>query len=190
MHASQDDTYLITRVLKGDQAAFGVLVNRYKDMVFSIVLKVVGQREQAEDIAQEVFVKVYKSLPKFRQDSKLSTWLYRVAYNEAISHTRRNKNVYFTSIDIEDNPLQLKDDMPDNECMSFEEKQDIAEQLLAMLPEKDKIIIQLFYIESQRIEQISQIMGISVSNVKVKLHRIRKLLQEEAGKVVKRHEVG
>ena len=87
----QNDNYYIDRVLSGDVSAYALLVSKHKNLVFSIVLKILNNREDAEEIAQDVFLKAYQSLKKFEQKSKFSTWLYRIAYNSAISRTRKKK---------------------------------------------------------------------------------------------------
>ena len=89
--ASNKDQIYIDKVLNGDLSAYGKLVDRHKDMAFSIALKIVRIREDAEEIVQDAFIKAYQKLSSFRKDAKFSTWLYRIVYNAAISHTRKRR---------------------------------------------------------------------------------------------------
>ena len=90
----QDDIYHVQSVLAGNTAAFAVLVDRHKELAFNIALKIVRHREDAEEIAQDAFMKAYQSLRSFKGDSKFSTWLYRIVYNAAISHTRKRQHEF------------------------------------------------------------------------------------------------
>ena len=176
----KDDNDYVSQVLAGNQQAFTILVDRYKDMVYTIVKRVVGQSEEAEDVAQEVFIKVYHALSRFRMESKFSTWIYRIAYNTAISQIRGRKMEFSESFEEERFSSSLSDDICDDVSgMSHEERLILAQQLIEQLPEGDKLLINLFYMESQSIQQIAEITDLSVSNVKVRLHRVRKRLQTE-----------
>ena len=92
MKSDQEDMLWANRVIQGDTEAFALLVNKYKDMVFTLALKMIHHREEAEEVAQDVFLKIFKALPKFKQKAKFSTWMYRIAYNECISRLRKKKN--------------------------------------------------------------------------------------------------
>jgi len=175
----QDDNDYIGRVLSGDVSAYASLVAKHKNLVFSIVLKIVNNREDAEEISQDVFLKAYQALNSFERKSKFSTWLYRIAYNAAISKTRKKRVemvaledtviTNFSTDETSRNLYQLED----------EDRQLILEKALKRLPEEDNLLITLFYKNENSIEDISEITGLSASNVKVKLYRIRKKLYEE-----------
>lgn len=87
----QKDLYFIDKIIAGDTESYAIIVNRHKDMVFTIVNRILRSREDAEEIAQDVFLKAFQSLQKFKREAKFSTWLYRIAYNTAISKTRKKK---------------------------------------------------------------------------------------------------
>jgi len=174
---SPNDLFYIQRVKAGDIRAFSAIVANYQKMIFTIILKIVDNREDAEDIMQEVFVKVFKSLDQFKEESEFSTWLYRIAYNTTISELRKRKLSY---VSINDN-LDA-----DNEEFSVEEASDGREiklqyldEALKKLPPDEIFLVTLFYFKEQSIETISEISNLSVANVKVKLHRIRKKLALE-----------
>ena len=175
----QDDIYHVQRVLAGNTAAFAILVDRHKDLAFNIALKIVRHREDAEEIAQDAFVKAYQSLRSFKGDSKFSTWLYRIVYNAAISHTRKRQQE-FVAIDervmgntTEDEIIEDLDRVDDNQ------RSKLVNAAIDRLPPADSALVTLFYMEENSVEDISQITGLSVANVKVKLHRIRKKLYDD-----------
>jgi RNA polymerase sigma-70 factor (ECF subfamily) len=181
----QDDNETIRRVLSGDVAAYASLVTKHKNLVFSIVVKIVNNREDAEEISQDVFLKAYQSLNTFEGKSKFSTWLYRIAYNAAISKTRKKK---FEMVAIEETVItNYSTDEIGRNMNELEEndRQLILEKALQRLPEEDNLLITLFYKNENSIEDISDITGLSDSNVKVRLHRIRKKLYEEMNVLMK-----
>ncbi|MCX6246313.1 MAG: RNA polymerase sigma factor [Bacteroidetes bacterium] len=183
----QDDNETIGRVLSGDVAAYASLVTKHKSLVFSIILKVVNNREDAEEISQDVFLKAYQSLGTFERKSKFSTWLYRIAYNAAISKTRKKK---VEMVPIEESVITnySTDEVGRNmNEMDENDRQRVLEKALLRLPEEDNLLITLFYKNENSIDDISEITGLSVSNVKVRLHRIRKKLYEEMNELMKRN---
>jgi RNA polymerase sigma-70 factor (ECF subfamily) len=172
-------------VLSGDVSAYASLVTKHKNLVFSIILKIVNSREDAEEIAQDVFLKAYQSLSTFERKSKFSTWLYRIAYNAAISKTRKKK-VEMVAIEETVITNYSTDEITHNmNELDANERQVMLEKALQRLPEEDNLLITLFYKNENSIEDISDIMGLSVSNVKVRLHRIRKKLYEEMNTMLK-----
>jgi len=182
-----DDNDYIVRVLSGDVSAYASLVAKHKNLVFTIVLKIVNNREDAEEISQDVFLKAYQSLSTFERKSKFSTWLYRIAYNAAISKTRKKK---VEMVAIEDSVISNYSTDEINRNMhelDEDDRQIILEKALKRLPEEDNLLITLFYKNETSIDDISEITGLSVSNVKVKLHRIRKKLYEEMNELIKRN---
>ena len=168
-----DDLYYIDKVRNGYTNHFSYIVENYKDVVFSIALKVLRNRDDAEEMAQEVFIKVYHSLDKFRGNSKFSTWLYSVTYNHCISQLRKKKHV-MSSLDH----VQVADDNDDFNFDGFsdEERREYLEAALKKLPEDDYSLIILYYYEDQTIEELAKVAKLSVSNAKVKLFRARKKL--------------
>jgi RNA polymerase sigma-70 factor (ECF subfamily) len=180
----QSDNFYIEKVRNKEKSAYSFLVDRYKDMVFSIALKILRNREDAEELAQDVFVKAYQSLETFKGDSKFSTWLYRIVYNAAISKTRKKKiETVDLNYDLIDHYStdEIKDDIYH---LGYEEQKKIVTKILSDLEPDENIMITLFYFKEHSTEEISQIMNLSQSNVKVKLHRIRKKLLNEVNKII------
>jgi len=175
----QDDIYHVQRVLAGDTAAFAVLVDRHKELAFNIALKIVRHREDAEEIAQDAFVKAYQSLRSFKGDSRFSTWLYRIVYNAAISHTRKRQQS-FTPIDERIMGDTTEDAiLEDLDQVDEDQQTKMINAAIDRLPPDESALVTLFYMEENSVEDISQITGLSISNVKVKLFRIRKKLYDE-----------
>ena len=165
----------IQRVKAGDFRAFSQIVSDYQQMVFTIVVRIVNNREDAEDICQEIFIKVFKSLDSFKEESEFSTWLYRIAYNTTLSEIRKRKMV-FASFDDDLSTMKEEELNENMEELATEERIFYLEQALKTLPAEDALLITMFYLENQSIEAISRISNLSRANVKVKLHRIRKKL--------------
>lgn len=170
------DTYYIERIQAGDTACFACLLDKYSHQVHSLILRVVRNREDAEELAQDVFVKVYRNLSSFKGDSSFSTWIYRIAYNTAVSETRKKKYEYLA---IEDSVInnvseeEVANALGQNDTSVQMDKLDAA---LAQLPPDERGIILLSYMKEKTIDDMADITGLSSSNIKVKLHRIRKKL--------------
>ncbi|MDR3218872.1 MAG: sigma-70 family RNA polymerase sigma factor [Dysgonamonadaceae bacterium] len=177
-----NDLLAIQRVKAGDIRAFSAIVSAYQQMVFTIVMKIVENKEDAEDITQEVFIKAFKSLGQFKEESAFSTWLYRIAYNTTLSELRKKK-IYFISENEEF--LTANEVFTDeNEDFDREIKLQFLEKAIKKLPPDEIFLVTLYYLDGQSVENISEISGLSVSNVKVKLHRIRKKLALEINRLI------
>lgn len=175
-----EDKVLIQQVLKGNGHAFQQLVERYRNYVFTIAFKILGSREEAEEAAQDVFLKVYRQLAGFEQKSKFSTWLYTIAYRTAIDAGRR-RNPAALSIDQEDRYLQIEDEGGRTPAQDLVQE-NLREHLLRVINQLrpvDATIITLFYLHENSVNEIAEITDLSVSNVKTKLHRLRETLREQ-----------
>lgn len=175
----QDDNIYIERVLKGEVAVFSYLVEKHKEMVFTIAMKVVHNREDAEEIAQDAFLKAYQALKTFKKESKFATWMYRIVYNTAISKTRKKQMELAPLDDIIIDNFTTDEIHESAGRLSDEEQSELINQAIQQLPEDESLLLMLFYKKENSVEDISQITGLSSSNVKVKLHRIRKKLYAE-----------
>lgn len=181
-----EEEKLINGVLGGNRQAFQELVERYQDYVFTITVKVLRSREEAEEAAQDVFLKVYKMLGTFEQKAKFSTWLYTIAYRTAIDRSRR-KTIETRSIDDDESFVQVADQNAQTPLQVMQQ-QDLQGQLAAAIDQlkpMDATVISLFYIHENSINEIAEITGLSVSNIKTKLHRLRETLREQLGKQLK-----
>lgn len=171
------DIELINRVLKGEVSAYAMLVDRYKDMAFTVAYRIAGNREDAEEIAQDAFLKAYRNLKKFRGKAKFTTWLYRIVYNTAVS-VKRLKKIPATSLEEAKHPgLAIQEDSETDEWIQTTERAAVLEKALNSLNEAERTIITLYYLNGSSIEDIHTITGLSAANVKVRLFRARKKMQ-------------
>ncbi|MEQ9187688.1 MAG: RNA polymerase sigma factor [Cryomorphaceae bacterium] len=170
---SETELNLIKRAAEGEHRAFRLLVEEHHLNVFNLVQRIVQQRELAEEVAQDVFLKAFRSLHRFKGTARFSTWLYRIAYNEAISNSRKKK-FSFESLN-ETNVSSETATMQAEEVGGVEE--DRLEQLelaIAELNADSQALLTMYYQQNQSVKAIGEIIGESESNVKVRLFRIRK----------------
>lgn len=185
-----NEVNIIHQVLNGNTGSYRFLVDAYKDLVYSLVIKIVRNRELAEEVTQDSFLKAYHSLGSFKNESKFSTWLFRIAYNTAISRTRK-KTITTSTLDdyvIENFTIDAVQENLDS--IDDTEKLKILKLAMENLNEDEHLLIDLFYFHHQSIDEICQITGLTDSNVKVKLHRIRKKLYVNMDEKLKRIQVG
>ncbi|MFT7331099.1 MAG: RNA polymerase sigma factor (sigma-70 family) [Roseivirga sp.] len=174
--AINDDDYYIKKTLEGDSNSFSVLVERYQNMVFALALKMLKHREESEEVSQDTFIKVYKSLSKFNGESKFSTWIYRIAYNTCLDRIKKNSK-YNNNVEINEitsNEISHTESIFDS--LENKERSIIVKQCMDKLPEDERIIIHLFYFEELSLKEIVGIVSMTEGNVKVKLFRARKKL--------------
>ncbi|NNL02982.1 MAG: sigma-70 family RNA polymerase sigma factor [Eudoraea sp.] len=174
--SQKPDEYLIKKVIRGESNAYAELVDRYKHMVYTLALKIVKNREDAEEVAQDTFFKAYSSLKYFKGDSKFSTWLYKIAYYGSLDYLKKNKRrVETTKLDIsEEYKIASMDDALDG--MESKERAEIIKHAIQELPGEDAVLITLYYFEMQSMKEISKVMGLAPNTVKVRLFRGRKRL--------------
>jgi RNA polymerase sigma-70 factor (ECF subfamily) len=174
------DNEIIARVLRGDQQAYSQLVGKYQHYVFTLAFRLTQSREDAEEIAQDTFVKAYRSLADFKGGSKFSTWLYTIAHNTGITFLRKKK-IPVQSMDDEKQFVQLENQESDFRSNQVEEKSKhlMVNQAILMLSSEDAMIITLFYKSDQSLQEIGQVMGIDPNTVKVRLFRARQRLKEK-----------
>jgi RNA polymerase sigma-70 factor (ECF subfamily) len=170
------DTYYIQRIQAGDTAGFACLIDKYSRQVHSLIFKLIRNREDTEELTQDVFMKVFRNLGSFKGDSSFSTWIYKIAYNTAISETRKRKQEFLA---IEEAQIENVSEEQIARTMGQSDESEQIKRLeaaLAMLPPDERAIILLFYMEEKSVDEVVQITGMSHSNVKTRLHRIRKKL--------------
>jgi RNA polymerase sigma-70 factor (ECF subfamily) len=172
-----DDTYCITRVLQGNTNAYSYLVEKYKRMAYTLALKLVQVPEDAEEIAQDAFVKAFQALGTFKGESKFSTWLYKIIYNVSIARLRK-KRLEVISIDDDQNSdfdICETDDFLTQ--LAIEEQNAIVRSCIDQLSAGERALITLYYMNESTVKEITHITGDTESNVKIKLFRIRNKLR-------------
>ena len=183
MHTETPDIDLIQLVLAGSQAEYAQLVDRYRNFVFTIVLRYVKSREDAEEVSQDIFIKAYRSLADFKGASKFSTWLYTITTTTCLSFLRKKK-LDMHSLDNEkvfavaDN---IDGGMSANQ-IEQKSKVNMVNEAIKLLSPDDAQVITLFYKGEQTLEEIAAIMGKEPNAVKVQLHRARTRLKEKMQK--------
>ena len=176
------DEYLVAEVQAGDQSAYAVLVERYSDYVFTIAVRIIGDEDDAADIAQEAFVRAYKAIGRFRGDSKFSSWLYRIAANRALTHLKRKKRRPQT-VDIDlgayieaDALVSGSRDDPGQHVLDQEFRRAIR-GAVSKLPVQYRTVITLFYLEEKSYNEVAEMLGIPMGTLKTHLHRGRAMLR-------------
>ena len=171
MEREQDNT-IIGRILAGDTEAYREMIGRHGEQVFSLVAGIVRNSEDAEELTSDVFLKAFGQIHKFRGESKFSTWLYRIAYNTALSHVRKKRH---TSVDMDESSIEAIDNDAE-ETILKEAALERLEEAIEMLNVAEKAVIELFYMQSMPIEDIAAVTEDTPGNVKIKLFRTRKKL--------------
>ena len=180
MSTGLNDNELISKVLSGDQQAYGSLVNRYQNYVFTLALRFTKNREDAEEVSQDIFIKAYRALADFRGASKFSTWLYTIVNTTCITFLRK-KRLEIHSLDNE-KVFEVADSMDSGMRANLVEQKSrvsMVTNAIKMLSIDDAEVITLFYKGEQTLEEIAQILGIEANTAKVRLHRARTRLKEK-----------
>ncbi|GAA4759816.1 MULTISPECIES: RNA polymerase sigma factor [Flavobacterium] len=171
-----EDQHYINLVLNGNTNSFATLVDRYKDMVYTLAVKMLNNKEEAEEIAQDTFIKVFNSLSKFKGESKFSTWVYKVTYNTCLDALKKKKKINNVSYieDFSEHQTKALEGILDS--IDEKERNQAIQQCLEELPSDEAFLVTLYYFDDQSVEEIAKVMNISTDNVKVKLFRTRKKL--------------
>jgi RNA polymerase sigma-70 factor (ECF subfamily) len=171
------DAILVDRYLTGDMAAFDELMIRYERQIYRVCYRFVDNREDAMDLAQEVFIKAFEHLPSFRRESSLKTWLYRIAMNHCINHVKKNAREFVEVTEFTGSVrASVQSDLEDRE------RRDQFRRMLKYLPPKQKAIVEMRINEELSYEEIAKMSGRSVSTIKASvffaLEKLRKLVKE------------
>jgi RNA polymerase sigma factor (sigma-70 family) len=186
MRDDKSDIDLISQVLQGDRMAYAEIIKKHQRFVFTLALRFSKCREDAEEIAQDSFIKAFRALATFKQNAKFSTWLYSIVYTTAMTFLRKKK-LDTQSIDDETSLIQLEAYSSDHTVIDVEHKSKMQFVNLAIsqLSPIDAAIITLFYQGEQSLEEIAQALGMESNTVKVKLHRARQRLREKIEGILK-----
>ncbi|WP_419954745.1 RNA polymerase sigma factor SigW [Neobacillus niacini] len=175
----------IKQVLKGDQDAFAEIVELYSNSIYQLGYRMLGNRHEAEDIAQEAFIRAYVNIKSFNQDLKFSTWLFRIATNLCIDRMRKKKPDYYLDAEVSGtdgltmySQLASNSPLPENELESLELQESVQKEILK-LPEKYRSVIVLKYIEELSLNEISEILDLPLGTVKTRIHRGREALRQQ-----------
>ena len=171
-----DETVLIEQLINVQtrEKAFRELISLYKERLYWHVRKIVISHDDADDVLQNTFIKIYKNIGKFKQESKLFSWMYRIATNEAITFiNKRNKE---RKIDISEVQEQIVSTLESDIYFSGEEIQEILQKAIASLPQKQQLVFNMKYFDNMKYTQISEILGTSVGALKASyFHAVKKI---------------
>lgn len=171
-----EDSYLVSKSIHGDMKAFGVLIDRYKQMVFTLAYRMLRNKEDAEEIAQDTFLKAHKALDTFKGDAKFSTWLYKIAYYQSLDLLKKKKR-QIASVSIDQYiSVDIKVMNGVLEELDRQDRVRIVKMAIDRLTEEDAAIVSLFYFEELSIKEIAEIVSLSPELIKVRLFRSRKQL--------------
>lgn len=167
---SASDAHLIEASLKGSEKAFRQLVERHHPLAYSAVRSVMGDRDDVEDVVQEVFIKVYRALATFRTDARFSTWLYRIARNEAVSAVRKRT---LSGPPIEETVLESSSASRPDEQFRAEEEREVMSRCLEQLDDHYRTVLELRYLGERSYQEISEAMELPIGTVKSYIHRAK-----------------
>jgi RNA polymerase sigma factor (sigma-70 family) len=183
-----DEKDVVSRILRGDLQAFEVLVKQYEKLVFYVISRLLDDKQDVEDVCQEVFIKVHKSISSFKAQSKLSTWIARIAYLTAINYKRK-----FRRNDTRDYPAAIEnyyftDETPER-LLARKDVAAYCNYLIEQLPEQYKTVLTLYHLNEFSYQEIEEITGMPEGTVKNYLFRARKLLKEKLSVYLKKENV-
>jgi RNA polymerase sigma-70 factor (ECF subfamily) len=169
----QQENEVIDRVLAGEEATYARLVDEYKRYAFTVALKVVGTRAEAEEAAQDAFIKAFNNLRNFNRQARFSTWLYRITFNTAISYKRKQRSDLVG--------IEAGEGLDSGEVSGVEasDRKAFLMKAIARLNDADRLAIQMYYLKEFTLEEIAETTGINMNTLKVRVHRARQRLADE-----------
>jgi RNA polymerase sigma-70 factor (ECF subfamily) len=190
-YKNTEEAALVKRAQTGDQMAFREIVERYQSKVFSIIYGILRNHNDAEDIAQQVFTKVYFSIRNFDFRSSLLTWIYKITVNECYDYLRKKKvrKLVYESDFSEEDALRMENSEPARDQRPPVDvtlaQRDLALKLLAKLPEEERQLLLLKEVEGHSVEELAEMTGINENTIKVKLFRARQKLLKVAQRLTR-----
>ena len=185
MAENRSDLEVIQDVLDGDKSSYGLLVNKYKDFAFTIAFRIMNNTPDAEEVAQDAFIKAFRFLSKFNQEAKFTTWLYRIVFNTAISYKRKQKREIINVVE----EVPVGGIAYENKSLeSADQKKYVALAIAKLLP-MDATIITLYYLKELSLDEITEITDLTMNTLKVRLFRARKRIAKELELILKNEAV-
>lgn len=179
-----DENKLVNKAVKGDNSAFEALMEKHMGIIYNIALRMTANQDDAEDMTQEIMIKIFRSLGSFKGNSKFSTWIYRVAVNTCLDELKKKKNKKHLSLDAEisgddgENQIEIKDDSPSPEKLAEQnELRDMVAAAVKLLSDEHRAIIVLRDIRGMSYSEIAGILGCSDGTVKSRISRARAQLK-------------
>jgi RNA polymerase sigma-70 factor (ECF subfamily) len=176
----QEEHQLIDRILSGEQTLYAQLVNRYKSYAFTLALKITLVRGDAEEAAQDAFIKAFHNLANFNREARFSTWLYRIVFNTAVSYKRKNKRQFEN---IETTVIAYAADS--DGALERKDKSRFIEEAMRKLNDADQLALTMYYLQEFSLEEIAEVTGMQANTLKVRIHRARQRLANELSGLLK-----
>ena len=176
---------IIDKILEGDKSACRIIIDKYKNFVFNLAFRIVNNKEDAEEVAQDSFIKAFKYLESFNRKSKFSTWLYRITFNTAVSKTRKKKVEKNSINEVPEALLPIESFEKTFNYLKNEQQKRYINIILGKLNAKERGLVTMYYLEEMPMEEIADSSGLSKSNVKVKIHRARQKLYKHLSLLLK-----
>jgi len=178
------DKDFVTRLKSGDKRAFEKLFTDYKNMIYTIVNRMVYNKNKIDDLVSDIFVKIYQNIHRFEERAKLSTWMYRIAYNHCLDYIRKTKMDPLEAYEPLDSMFDLSNNALDAEKMVLKgEREQFLYALVDSMPERYRMVLNFYYFEGISYNDISEIMGIPIGTVKTYLFRAKVYLREKMEKL-------
>ena len=178
-----NDSELIRQFKNGDVRGFNEIVRKYQQQVYWVIRKIIQDHDETDDITQEVFIKVHSALKDFREESNLFTWLYRIATNYAINHTKKVKVRNTVSVEVVMEPIESGDKRTD-ELMDEETRRKILEEAIETLPAQQRAVFNMRYYDELQYSEIAGILGRSEGGIKANyFHAVKKIGEYVKGKI-------
>ena len=179
-----DENILVKKAINGDNSAFEMLMEKHMGIIYNIALRMAANQDDAEDMTQEIMIKIFRSLGSFKGNSKFSTWIYRVAVNTCLDELKKKKNKKHLSLDAEisgddgEGQLEIKDDSPSPEKLAEQnELRDMVAAAVTLLSDEHRAVIVLRDIRGMSYSEIAEILGCSDGTVKSRISRARAQLK-------------
>ena len=181
----QEDSNLVGRCLAGEEGAYGLLLKKYKRPVFSLVYRMVRQREEAEELASEAFFKAFRALASYDPEQPFSSWIFKIASNLSIDWLRKRK-LETSSLDEEDSVWEVPDERPTaEEALEHRQTMRVVEEAIGKLAPDYRAVVLLRHQEERSYEEIADILGLPLGTVKIRLFRAREELKKRLVRSVK-----
>lgn len=177
---------ILAKIQTGDKLACRSIIENYKVQVYNLAFRILNNKEDAEEVAQDSFLKAFKNLNSFNRQSKFSTWLYRITYNSAISKTRKKQFHHQPITEVNEFNLPIEEFEISLKKISQKDQQKFIQLALNKISPDERALINLYYIEEQSMEEIALITGLTKGNIKVKIFRIRKVLYNHLSQLLKK----
>ncbi|MCW5911589.1 MAG: sigma-70 family RNA polymerase sigma factor [Cyclobacteriaceae bacterium] len=184
MITQEEENQLLDRILAGDRQAYAHLVDEHKSFAYTIAMKVLDSRPEAEEAAQDAFIKAFQYLKSFNRQARFSTWLYRITFNTAISYKRKRKPVFQSA-----EKTIIPQAGAAEHSLEQDDKLRFVHEAMHALNEADRLALQLFYLNEFSLDEVAAITAQNTNTVKVRVHRARQKLAEELKRILKQEAI-